>query len=196
MSNDPRSPSAPPGPAPHGRPGVAGHPSTPLATWRERFTARLIDGTVFGASMIVSSILYLMFVPLVVISTDSVDVWPAISLVYLASWVVPGLLYGAYDYALHAGSGQTLGKMALRIRVVSLDGRPLSRQVLLRRSAAYPGVFVLIGVLAEVLWSAGALGTLLAVGLNLATGIPIIADQRLHRALHDRFAGTVVIRAA
>ena len=47
--------------------------------------------------------------------------------------------------------------MAMNIRVATVDGRPLSQQVLLRRSAAYPGVFVPIG--------------------------------------HDRFAGTVVIKA-
>jgi uncharacterized RDD family membrane protein YckC len=131
-----------------------GPPVPLLAEWWERFVARLIDGVVFGvASMIVSLILFILFVTLFAFS-------------------------------------------AYRIRVATIDGRPLSQQVLLRRSAAYPGVFALIGVLAGLSWSAGALGTLLAVGLSLADGIPVITDQRLHQALHDRFAGTVVIKAA
>jgi uncharacterized RDD family membrane protein YckC len=173
-------------------------PPVPLpAEWWERFAARFIDGVVFGvASMIVSSILFVLFVPLFAFSAYRGIAGPVFFLVYVVSWVVSGVLFAAYDYFLHARSGQTLGKMALRIRVATVDGRPLSQQVLLRRSAAYPGVFALIGVLAGLSWSAGALGTLLAVGLSLADGIPVITDQRLHQALHDRFAGTVVIKAA
>ena len=166
------------------------------AEWWERFVARLIDGVVFGiASMIVSSILFIVLVPVFAFSAYQGMAGPVLFLAYLASWVVSGVLFAAYDYFLHARTGQTLGKMALRIRVVTVDGRPLSQQVLLRRAAAYPGVFALIGVLAGLSWSAGALGTLLAVGLTLADGIPVITDQRLHQALHDRFAGTVVIKA-
>jgi uncharacterized RDD family membrane protein YckC len=39
------------------------------------------------------------------------------------------------------------------------------------------------------------LGMLLAVGLSVADVVPVITDQRLRQALHDRFAGTVVIKA-
>jgi uncharacterized RDD family membrane protein YckC len=207
MSNEqPWAPQNQPGPPPYGYPGGAGHPGPqppmgpphlpPLAEWWERWVARLIDGIVFMvANLIVSSILFSALVPIFAVSVYGVLAGAGLFLLYLVNWVVSGFLYGAYDHLMHARSGQTLGKMAMKIRVATVDGRPLSQQVLLRRSAAYPGVFVLIGLLAGLSWSAATLGVLLAIGLSLADGIPIITDQRLHQALHDRFAGTVVIKA-
>jgi uncharacterized RDD family membrane protein YckC len=162
----------------------------------DEIVARLIDGIVFMvANLFVSSILLAALGPLFVYSPTYGALGAGFFLLTMANWVVSGLLYGAYDYFLHARSGQTLGKMAMKIRVATVDGRPMSQQALLRRSAAYPGVFVLIGLLAGLSWSAATLGTLIAAGLSLADGIPVITDQRLHQALHDRFAGTVVIKA-
>lgn len=79
------------------------------------------------------------------------------------------LLVG-YFSVLHARSGQTLGKIAMRIRVVGRDGGrvPIAASVL--RTFAYP--------LSAVLFGAGFL---------LALFPP-------HRALHDRIAGTRVVR--
>jgi hypothetical protein len=54
----------------------------------------------------------------------------------------------------------------------------------------------LVGLLAGLSWSAATLGMLLAVGLSIADGVPILTDQRLRQALHDRFAGTIVIKAS
>jgi uncharacterized RDD family membrane protein YckC len=203
MSNEqPWSPQNHPGPPPYGYPGGPGYSGPqppmgpPLAEWWERLLARIIDGVVFAAAnMILSSILFAVFVPLFAVSVYGGLAGSGLFLLYLVNWVVAGLLYAGYDYFLHARSGQTLGKMALKIRVATVDGRPVPQQVLLRRAAAYPGAFALVGLLAGLSWWAAPLGMLLAVGLSIADGIPVITDQRLHQALHDRFAGTIVIKA-
>jgi uncharacterized RDD family membrane protein YckC len=85
------------------------------------------------------------------------------------------LLDGGYLVGFTAAVGQTIGKMAAGIRVVPLDGpvegRPSLRQVAVR-TAAY-------------LVSAAPLG----LGF-----LPALAGER--RALHDRLAGTRVVRVS
>jgi uncharacterized RDD family membrane protein YckC len=112
-------------------------------------------------------------------------------------WLLSALIwiFAAYDYFMHARSGQTLGKLALRIRVTTLNLRPVAQQALLRRAAAYPGVFALVGLLSGASWSAGTLGMLIVFALSIADGVVIITDQRLHQPLHDRFAATIVVKA-
>jgi uncharacterized RDD family membrane protein YckC len=76
----------------------------------------------------------------------------------------------AYFFAFTAVGGQTIGKMALHIRVVTTENRPLDAALALRRTLA--------GVLS---WLTLGLGFLPA----------LIGSQR--RALHDRVAGTRVV---
>ncbi len=80
-----------------------------------------------------------------------------------------GLVIG-YFVVLHAGAGQTLGKAALRIRVARCDGASLGPARSLLRVLGY-----LLSALPA------GLGFLLA-----------LASSR--RALHDRLAGSVVLR--
>jgi uncharacterized RDD family membrane protein YckC len=81
-------------------------------------------------------------------------------------------LNGAYLVAFTAG-GQTLGKMAAGIRVVAVDAR---RSVNLSRAFARECLWVVLAVPA---------------GLGLLPGVL----SRDRRGLHDRLAGTRVIRA-
>ncbi|HEY3091783.1 MAG TPA: RDD family protein [Vicinamibacterales bacterium] len=81
-----------------------------------------------------------------------------------------GLLKVAYFYAFTAVGGQTIGKMAVGTCVVGEDGHPVDAALAMRRTSAGIVSFLLLG-----------LGFLPA----------LFGD---HRALHDRLAGTRVVR--
>ncbi|MFG2039022.1 RDD family protein [Dactylosporangium sp. NPDC048998] len=92
-------------------------------------------------------------------------------------------LWFAYEVPAIAGSGQTLGKRLLKIKVVGLDSdKPLGFGRAIRRWNPL-GLSVL-------LWTCGV-GFLLQFVDSLS---PVI-DWPLHRAFHDRSAGTVVVMA-
>jgi uncharacterized RDD family membrane protein YckC len=83
------------------------------------------------------------------------------------------LLNGGYLTMFTAATGQTIGKMAFGLRVVSAEDEPLTIGLALLRVVA-----LLVGAL--------------PAGLGL---VPAGFD-RAHRALHDRLAGTRVVRTA
>lgn len=78
------------------------------------------------------------------------------------------LLYYAYFYST---SGQTLGKKALRLRVVRSDGQPLN---------VYTGVLRAIG-----LWASTFL---------LGIGYILVLFDKQKQGLHDKIANTLVIK--
>ncbi|WP_432983917.1 RDD family protein [Dactylosporangium sp. CA-233914] len=93
-------------------------------------------------------------------------------------------LWFAYEVPAIAGGGQTLGKRIMKIRVVGLDAdQPLGFGRAIRRWNPLG-----LGVL---LWTACGIGFLLQFIDSLS---PVI-DWPLHRAFHDRTAGTVVVMA-
>jgi uncharacterized RDD family membrane protein YckC len=105
--------------------------------------------------------------------------------------VIGGLIayigYVAYDYMLHSKDGQTLGKKALKIQLVGVGGAPLDSSALMKRAVIYPGVMVL---------SPLALFISAIVGLFvLVLAILILVDSPLHQGLHDKVAGTLVVKA-
>jgi uncharacterized RDD family membrane protein YckC len=81
-----------------------------------------------------------------------------------------GLLKVAYFYAFTAVGGQTIGKMAVGTCVVGEDGRPVDAAQAMRRTSAGIVSFLLLGL-----------------GF-----VPALFGD--HRALHDRLAGTRVVR--
>ncbi|MBI2189322.1 MAG: RDD family protein [Acidobacteria bacterium] len=94
--------------------------------------------------------------------------WTALPPVPLTAFLL--LIKFSYFYAFTAVGGQTIGKMAAHIRVVSADERPLDAASALRRTLA--------GVVSAVLLGLGFLPAL------------VTSDRR---ALHDRMARTRVI---
>ncbi len=82
------------------------------------------------------------------------------------------LLNGGYLAMFTAAGGQTLGKMAFHLRVVSAGGAPLSVGRSLMRVVSF-------------------LVSALPAGLGL---LPAVFDPS-HRGLHDRLSGTLVVRA-
>lgn len=94
--------------------------------------------------------------------------WTALPPVPLVAFLL--FIKLSYFCAFTAVGGQTIGKMAARIRVVSADDRPLDAAVALRRTLA---------------------GVLSAVPLGLGFVPALLGSDR--RALHDRVARTRVI---
>jgi uncharacterized RDD family membrane protein YckC len=89
----------------------------------------------------------------------------------------------AYFSLIEAGSGQTIAKRLLGIRVVSEDGSPLTlQQALMRRVPFYVGSVI-----------PTALGGLITFGLLLGILITAIQEQTAHQGLHDKWARTRVI---
>ncbi|MEX2270903.1 MAG: RDD family protein [Vicinamibacterales bacterium] len=138
------------------------------ASGARRFGAALIDLMLILA--IDSAVLYFT------LRVAGVD-WRAFALPIapLAAFFV--LLNGGYFVMFTAATGQTIGKMAAGIRIVS---------------AAAPDAYDRVTFGRAVLRTAGYLVSLLPAGLGF---IPAFVGPRDHRALHDRLAGTRVVRA-
>lgn len=91
----------------------------------------------------------------------------------------------AYFMLLEAGSGQTLGKRALRIKVISADGiSPPSLVDAFKRRV----LFVIGNVIPVV-------GSLIGFVVPLAALITAIQDEPDNKGFHDRWAGTRVVDA-
>ena len=172
-------------PSPYGAQLPPGAPA-PLAEWWERLVARIIDGLIFA---VVYWILLRIFTS--IFSPSLEDVLSGRS---LGSLVLPGVLagiiafalYAAYDYVLHSKDGQTFGKKALQIRLARVGGGEVDSSAVMKRAAIYPGVMVLYGI--------PILGWLVFIFL-VVLGILILVDKPLQQGLHDKVAGTVVVKA-
>jgi uncharacterized RDD family membrane protein YckC len=98
----------------------------------------------------------------------SMEEWTTLPVAPLATFLA--LLTVSYLCAFTAVGGQTIGKMALGTCVVDADGRPVDAARALRRTSAVMVSFLFFGI-----------------GF-----IPALFGE--HRALHDRYAGTRVVR--
>ena len=85
-------------------------------------------------------------------------------------FATPPLAAGIYFTVLHACGGQTLGKVFMGIKVVSLDGGPVSPGVGFLRCVGY--IVSFLPFMAGFLWA--------------------VLDKE-HAAWHDRIAGTRVV---
>jgi uncharacterized RDD family membrane protein YckC len=94
--------------------------------------------------------------------------WQLLPPIPLVTFLV--LVKLAYFFAFTAVGGQTIGKMALHIRVVTSDNAPVDAALALRRTLA---------------------GVLSSITLGLGFVPALIGSER--RALHDRVAGTRVV---
>jgi uncharacterized RDD family membrane protein YckC len=94
--------------------------------------------------------------------------WSVLPVAPMATFL--GLLKVAYFYAFTAVGGQTIGKMAVGTCVVADNGAPIDAAGAMRRTSA--------GVVSFLLFGLGF--------------VPALFGE--HRALHDRLAGTRVVR--
>lgn len=137
-----------------------------LASIGARFAARLIDGLVLA-------------VPAFAVIAATVDLDDRGSLP-LSTVLALSLGAGLYEVLLTAWRGQTVGKMALRIRVVRTDtGAPPT-----------------LGPAAIRYLLPAAVSAVPVIGpfLSLAVYLPALRDPR-RQGFHDRAAATVVVRA-
>ncbi len=142
---------------------MATPPVRPAGFWI-RVGAALID---FGVFFLVQ--VSYGYVAGRVFGVDPSEAWTLAPLL----WVFTLLFTAAYTTILHAVFGQTIGKLAVGVRVVGDDGEPPRFGAALLR---YVGYFVSLATL--------GIGYLMA-GLR--------SDKR---ALHDLLAGTRVVRRA
>ncbi len=167
------------------------------ATFSPRFWTSWVDSVVLWPISFVVSLLLAPSVPPVVH--------------FLATMVQQGAWLG-YSVAMHAGYGQTIGKMACKVKVVDCETEQsiTLRQAVLRDcipiaitlcSALYEGITLLSGgrppfavVNGKVeydTWSM-VLGSLMLLW-SLAEFITMLTNKK-RRAIHDYIAGTVCIR--
>lgn len=101
----------------------------------------------------------------------------------------------AYFGTMHGLKGQTIGKIAGRLKVVELDGSPISMRKGYLRALAYLGLQVLtpfVGIFGLGAVAAGVFGIIMGV-YGLTDYILALTDSSKQRTLHDRLTGTRVI---
>jgi uncharacterized RDD family membrane protein YckC len=140
-----------------------------LASWGRRLAALLLDGVILGGAVI--SAILLGGVSLEELNDSLLE---GDSLVLIAFFILPEAIY---DTVMIGSRNQTLGKMALGIKVVGADDRaPIGYVRAFRRwlsTAALWALFTVPGVV-DHLWP--------------------LRDRR-NQTLHDKLARSVVVRA-
>ena len=172
------------------RPAPTGPRGEPLAEFTDRLLARLIDGAVLGAAMLVIEIpVVIAFITMMAGQIDSTDpgadpeLWGgqgSTILVFLGLYFVVMLVIVAavyvYEVELMFRTGQTLGKRAMKIRVVSLDGLPMDRGIAAKR------------------WLAANVASMVIPMYSWIDGLWQLWDQPLRQCLHDKYARTIVVK--
>jgi uncharacterized RDD family membrane protein YckC len=143
--------------------------SAPLASVGQRFLARLLDGLILAVPGLV------LVAPFLHLHDDGTFSWPLWNeLAFLA-------MGAAYEISFIALRGQTLGKSACKVRVVPANG-----------TGEPPG------------WGAAAIrylvpavvAALKVVGIFVLLVYGWAVFDRHRQGLHDKAAGTLVVRAA
>ncbi|PDP85175.1 hypothetical protein CQJ94_24580 [Glycomyces fuscus] len=162
--------------------GVPGQGAFPVsapepATFGRRLAARTIDYVLVVIAAVAFFVLMVVVTVLLTGSEQTTDAEGTLwALLFFFGW---GPLLFFYDWLYLVAWGRTLGKMMVGIKVVSAaDGGRLSQGQAMGRSAFFGFPQSLPGV--------GHIFT-------LAESMAALGDPR-RRALHDRAAGTVVIR--
>ncbi|GIH18760.1 RDD family protein [Rugosimonospora africana] len=175
-------PVLPPGIAPNGQ---------PLASFGDRLLAYLIDSAIIGGALLVVAVPAMIIVlmssmhNLRLNADGTLDTGNVLSF-YGLFFAVDGalLLLGvaaAYVYQVEMmyRSGQTVGKRAMKLRVVCLDpGAPMTRGVAAKRWLIGWVVGIIVGLFAWI------------------DGLWQLWDQPFKQCLHDKVAGTVVVKQA
>ncbi|WP_328342375.1 RDD family protein [Micromonospora sp. NBC_00421] len=186
----PGYPPPAPGTAPPGFPGFSPR-GLPLAGFGDRLLAVLIDGLVLGAASLVFIVpAFIVFFTLVLpdLSTGSdgqpiADPFTAFLLPLLALeaviFLVMFVLSYLYQVEMMFRTGQTIGKRAMKLQVVPLD----PAGTLTRKAAAKR-------------WAVHQVGGAVIPGFSYLDGLWQLWDKPWQQCLHDKFAGTIVVKVA
>lgn len=159
--------------------------------WR-RFGCIFLDGVLLG----VFGLLLDAFLGISFLSNPGPK--PNTDLTAMASLL--GLAAAIFYFGLlHGWKGQSFGKMAGNLRVINMDGTPISKAKAFARAVAYTfgnTLFVLATVLGLLTHSAAIIGfgSFAAAVWWLTDVILALVDTRMQRSLHDRICGTRVIQ--
>jgi uncharacterized RDD family membrane protein YckC len=155
----------PPSTVPSYDPGYAAHATTDLAGFWRRFAAYFIDVLLVTAA---ATLVHAMVNAIMQVSTDIGTV--------SRGWLTALIVQMAYLGYFWSRGGQSVGYMALGLRLVRADGSPVT-----------PGIAVLRAFLVFAsFWLAWipAIVSAFMVGMG---------DRK--QAIHDRLVGTLVVRA-
>jgi uncharacterized RDD family membrane protein YckC len=146
----------------------------PLASLGQRFAARLIDTVILIAVYLLMSA--------AVLGGDVSHPADAGRGKQVLAGALPFVLYFLYEGAMTAARGQTLGKMALRIRAARLEDGAVPGGSGWTRAAVYalPGVLGVI-LIGPLFW--------------LLNSLWCTWDRPYRQCLHDKAARTVVVAA-
>ncbi|GLK06620.1 hypothetical protein GCM10017600_00250 [Streptosporangium carneum] len=163
----------------------------PLAEWWQRLVARLIDGIILSIPTVIITIV----LGAILITQSSYDLTSGAGsagggafLAALLVGIVAGLIYIAYEFLMLKQNGQTVGKMVMGIKVVTVGGTlqgGLSSDVALKRAGVLWGPLVLRGI--------PVLGWIANI-FSLVNSLWLLWDKPLQQCLHDKVATTVVVK--
>ncbi|MGV9596188.1 RDD family protein [Streptosporangium sandarakinum] len=169
-------------------PGV----SAPLAEWWQRLVARLIDGLILAIpTFIVTLVLtgLLVTAPSFNMETGEYSVGSGTFLATFLIGLVGGLIYFVYEFLMLKAKGQTVGKMAMGIKVVPVGGASQAEGLPSNKAMSRAGV----------LWGPSILRGIPLVGFiigifSLVNVLWQLWDKPLHQCLHDKAAATTVVK--
>ncbi|MEV4722317.1 RDD family protein [Micromonospora humida] len=186
----PGYPPPAPGMPPPGFPGFSPR-GLPLAGFGDRLLAVLIDGLVLGAASLVFIVpafivFFTMVMPDLTTGSDgqpTADPFTNFLLPLLALEAVIFLVMFALSYVYQVEmmykTGQTIGKRAMKLQVVPLDpAATLTRTAAAKRWAVYQ------------------IGGFVIPGFSYLDGLWQLWDKPWQQCLHDKFAGTIVVKVA
>jgi uncharacterized RDD family membrane protein YckC len=100
----------------------------------------------------------------------------------------------AYFTMLHGSRGQSVGKMAGKLKVVRIDGQPMDMKTAFIRALGYQGLGLISAFLVmTAIVPLQLVGSLIVSVYGLANAIAALVDRSQQRAIHDRIAGTRVV---
>jgi uncharacterized RDD family membrane protein YckC len=168
------------------------------ASFESRVAATVLDGIVL---FIIAALLTALASLIVLVSSDFERVAPsdtAILLFWVCIAAIPPVAL-LYYFVGFAWKGQTVGKVVMHIMVLRSDGRPLGTLGSLGRVIGllvYP-VFMGAGALTAYVLQDSILYASIAIGsavFLVIVGIMWAAFDAHRRTLHDRIAGTIVVK--
>jgi uncharacterized RDD family membrane protein YckC len=114
-------------------------------------------------------------------------------------WAIPSFIAALYDILMHYFRGQTLGKMAVKVKVLSDSETPINLGQSIARSLPQlitPMFAVSFATAADFVEAINYWNNLLygvTVAFSIINAVVCLANEK-RRALHDFIAGTVVVR--
>ena len=109
--------------------------------------------------------------------------------------LIGGLLYAGYDVFMHGRDGQTLGKKVMKTRLVAVNGGRPDQATLIKRAAIFPGITRSPGSSGSSRSSVACSSAFLIGIFTLVDGIFVLTDSVRRQALHDKWSGTIVVKA-